>query len=63
MSVEYAVLGAILAGALYLFWTQKQRTNVTALLVMLALLNYALAAPGRRVEGDSEGMKVAPRWS
>ncbi len=38
MNVEYAALGIILAAALYLFWTQKQRTDVTALLVMLALI-------------------------
>ncbi len=38
MNVEYLVLGIILAGALYLFWTQQQRTDVTALLVMLALI-------------------------
>ncbi|HOX57209.1 MAG TPA: SLC13 family permease [Candidatus Paceibacterota bacterium] len=38
MNVEYLVLGIILAVALYLFWTQKQRTDVTALLVMLALI-------------------------
>jgi hypothetical protein len=38
MNLEYAVLGGILAGALYLFWTQKQRTDVTALLVMVALI-------------------------
>jgi di/tricarboxylate transporter len=38
MNVEYLVLGIILAVALYLFWTQKVRTDVTALLVMLALI-------------------------
>ena len=38
MNIDYLALGIILAGALYLFWTQKQRTDVTALLVMLALI-------------------------
>ncbi|HVV72572.1 MAG TPA: SLC13 family permease [Verrucomicrobiae bacterium] len=38
MNLEYIVLGAILAGALYLFWTQQVRTDVTALLVTLALV-------------------------
>ena len=38
MNIEYLALAIILAAALYLFWTQKQRTDVTALLVMLALI-------------------------
>lgn len=38
MNVDYLALGVILAAALYLFWTQKLRTDVTALLVMLALI-------------------------
>jgi di/tricarboxylate transporter len=38
MNVEYIALGIILAGAMWLFWTQTQRTDVTALLVMLALI-------------------------
>jgi hypothetical protein len=38
MNGEYLALGVILAGALYLFWTQQQRTDVTALLVTLALI-------------------------
>ncbi len=38
MNIEYLAMGIILAAALYLFWTQKQRTDVTALLVMLALI-------------------------
>jgi di/tricarboxylate transporter len=38
MNAEYVALGIILAAALYLFWTQKLRTDVTALLVMLALI-------------------------
>ena len=38
MNAEYLALGIILAVALYLFWTQTVRTDVTALLVMLALI-------------------------
>jgi di/tricarboxylate transporter len=38
VNVEFLALAMIAAGALYLFWTQKQRTDVTALLVMLALI-------------------------
>jgi di/tricarboxylate transporter len=38
MNLEYPVLGAILAVALFFFWTQKLRTDVTALLVTLALI-------------------------
>ena len=34
---EYLVLALILFGALYLFWSQKLRTDITALLVMLCL--------------------------
>jgi di/tricarboxylate transporter len=37
MKPEFIALGLILAGALYLFWTQKLRTDITALLVMLCL--------------------------
>ena len=38
MNADYIALGVILAGALYLFWTQRQRTDVTALMVTLALI-------------------------
>jgi di/tricarboxylate transporter len=38
MAVEYIFLGVILTGALCLFWTQALRSDVTALLVMLALI-------------------------
>jgi di/tricarboxylate transporter len=38
VNAEHVALGIILAVALYLFWTQKVRTDVTALLVMLALI-------------------------
>jgi len=41
MKPEFIVLGLIVAGALYLFWTQKLHTDVTAVLVMLSL-----AVPG-----------------
>jgi di/tricarboxylate transporter len=37
MKPEFIALGLILAGALYFFWTQKLRTDITALLVMLSL--------------------------
>jgi di/tricarboxylate transporter len=35
---EYVALGTILAVALFFFWTQKLRTDLTALLVTLALI-------------------------
>ena len=38
MNIEYFMLGFILAVALYFFWTQKLRTDLTALLVVLALV-------------------------
>ena len=38
MNDEYIALGLILAGAMYLFWTAKLRSDVVALLVMLALV-------------------------
>jgi di/tricarboxylate transporter len=38
MKPEFIVLGLIIAGALYLFWTQKLHTDVTAALVMLSLV-------------------------
>ena len=49
MKPEFVVLGLIIAGALYLLWTQKLHTDVTAVLVMLSL-----AIPWPRPEG---------RWS
>lgn len=49
MKPEFIALGLILIGALYLFWTQKLRTDITALLVMLFL-----ALPWPRPDG---------RWS
>ncbi len=51
MNVEYLALGIILAGALYLFWTQKQRTDVTALLVVLGLI-----IPWPHPDGDWRGI-------
>lgn len=38
MNLEYVALAVILAAALYLFWTQKLRMDLTALAVMLALI-------------------------
>jgi di/tricarboxylate transporter len=38
MRAEYIFLGGVLLAALCLFWTQKLRTDVTALLVTLALI-------------------------
>lgn len=38
MNFDYLMLGVILVGALYCFWTQKLRMDVTALAVMLALI-------------------------
>ena len=49
MKPEFIVLGLIVAGALYLFWTQKLHTDVTAVLVMLSL---AVPWPGRMVKGQ-----------
>jgi len=46
MKSEFIVLGMILSGALYLFWTQKLHTDVTAMLVMLSL-----ALPWPRADG------------
>jgi di/tricarboxylate transporter len=38
LNPDYAALGIILVAALYSFWTQKLRTDLTALLVTLALI-------------------------
>lgn len=46
MKPEFIILWLILSGALYLFWTQKLRTDITALLVMLLL-----ALPWPRPDG------------
>jgi len=51
MNFEYVVLGVILAAALYLFWTQKVRTDITALMVLLALV-----FPWRHVDGKWSGI-------
>lgn len=48
---EYVMLGLILAVALFLFWTQKLRTDLTALLVMLALI-----VPWPRMDGSWRGI-------
>ena len=37
-NLDYVALGFILAAALFFFWTQKLRTDITALLVTLALI-------------------------
>src|ERR1700736_3097923 len=37
MKPEFIALGLILLGALYFFWTQRLRTDITALVVMLSL--------------------------
>ena len=46
MKPEFIVLGLILLVALYLFWTQKLRTDIAAVLVMLSL-----ALPWPRPDG------------
>ena len=38
MNPDYIALILIMAGAFYFFWTQQLRTDVTALLVALALI-------------------------
>ncbi len=38
LNPEYVALGIILAAALFFFWTQKLRSDITALLVMLSLI-------------------------
>jgi di/tricarboxylate transporter len=38
LNPEYIALGIILAAALFFFWTQRLRTDLTALLVMLSLI-------------------------
>lgn len=42
MKPEFIVLALILLGALYLFWTQRLRTDIAALLVMLSLAQVSL---------------------
>jgi Na+/H+ antiporter NhaD/arsenite permease-like protein len=49
MKPEFIVLGVILLAVLYLFWTQRLRTDIAAVLVMLSL-----ALPWPRPDG---------RWS
>ena len=46
MKPEFIVLTLILFGALYLFWTQRLRTDIAALLVMLSM-----ALPWPRPDG------------
>jgi len=56
MKPEFVALGLILFGALYLFWTQRLRTDITALLVMLSL---ALPWP-RRYSKSSQARQWLP---
>jgi di/tricarboxylate transporter len=51
MKPEFIVLGLILAGALYFFWTQSLRTDIAALLVMLCL-----AIPWPHADGTWSGI-------
>lgn len=51
MKPEFVGLGLILAGALYLFWTQRLRTDITALVVMLCL-----AIPWPHADGKWAGI-------
>jgi di/tricarboxylate transporter len=51
MKPEFIALGLILAGALYFFWTQRLRTDIVALLVMLSL-----AIPWPRPDGKWAGI-------
>ena len=51
MKPEFIVLGLILAGAIYFFWTQKLRTDIAALLVMLCL-----AIPWPHPDGNWSGI-------
>ncbi|MGH8496999.1 MAG: SLC13 family permease [Gammaproteobacteria bacterium] len=51
MNAEYAYLGVALAGAMYLFWSQRLRTDMTALLVMLAMI-----VPWPHPDGDWRGV-------
>ncbi len=51
MKPEFMIIGLLVCGALYLFWTQKLRTDITALLVMLLL-----ALPWPRANGEWAGI-------
>jgi di/tricarboxylate transporter len=51
MKPEFVVLGIILSGAVYCFWTQRLRTDVTALVVMLSL-----AFPWPHADGKWSGI-------
>jgi di/tricarboxylate transporter len=48
---ERILLGGILAVAIYFFWTQKLRTDLTAILVMLALI-----VPWPHADGEWRGI-------
>ena len=51
MKPEFIVLALILLGAIYCFWTQKLRTDITALIVMLTL-----ALPWPHADGKWSGI-------
>src|SRR5258708_34250945 len=51
MKPEFIALGLILLGALYFFWTQRLRTDITALVVMLSL-----ALPWPHADGKWSGI-------
>src|SRR5258708_13160851 len=51
MKPEFIALGLILLGALYFFWTQRLRTDITALVVMLSL-----AIPWPHADGKWSGI-------
>src|SRR6516162_7065644 len=55
MKPEFIVLGLILLGALYCFWTQRLRTDITAVLVMVSL-----ALPWARVDGAWSALLSTP---
>src|SRR6516164_8639178 len=51
MKPEFIALGIILSAALYFFWTQRLRTDITALVVMLSL-----ALPWPHADGKWSGI-------
>ncbi|MGA8659037.1 MAG: SLC13 family permease, partial [Chthoniobacterales bacterium] len=51
MKPEFIALGLILSAALYFFWTQRLRTDITALVVMLSL-----ALPWPHADGKWSGI-------
>jgi hypothetical protein len=58
---DYIALAVILTASLYLFWQPKLRTDVTALLVTLAVslvCAAGTAVAGSRAGGDDGGLNV-----